>query len=573
MKAGKSEYPAPPVPRANNARKQAFATAAEAAAELLAGPDASLEQVSDLGQALRAQEELADFGAALGTEDKDDRAWTFWEQFCSQYGWAPVLTNESVAGKQSEVARRLGLFMLWVYPRLHGKYGRRYAKPQTAMDYALAIIRIFNRRHVAMPKAKAFAAELRGLQRAFRNVYGAVTLAPKRRQPMLNEMRRVIQALAEGTPLAGRATWSPRTRRIDAKLLLTLAVLWRTGHRIGEVCQGRDPSEISYLTRKDLTFRIGGVILVDPTREQLLLMRDGDICLLAPCPSKPDMTGEEHCPFPSVIPHDGTATCAAALLVAQELAEPCRGDDRELTPLIADVKGRPYTYSVLNRQLYLLVRALFGENIAKDLSWHSVRIGLACALHAAGCPDPLIQLICRWTCPNSLRLYRRIGISEHVHWTTRAQDVSFEATQTANLPTLDNELRSAELMGYDMDRALHVVEAGKERQLPPAPAARSDGNAPLACTPARVLPPPRDPARHSVGDYAVIDKSEWPSARCSELDGQGWLVQITSTWARGAQGRVRFIDARTRDGRRFGEVDIVFSALRPLPPELTGDDA
>ena len=160
-----------------------------------------------------------------------------------------------------------------------------------------------------------------------------------------------------------------------------------------------------------------------------------------------------------------------------------------------------------------------------------------------------------------------------MHWTTRAQDVSFEATQTANLPTLDNELRSAELMGYDMDRALHVVEAGKERQLPPAPAALSDGNAPLACTPARVLPPPRNPARHSVGDYAVIDKSEWPGARCSELDGQGWLVQITSTWARGAQGRVRFIDARTRDGRRFGEVDIVFSALRPLPPELTGDDA
>ena len=30
---------------------------------------------------------------------------------------------------------------------------------------------------------------------------------------------------------------------------------------------------------------------------------------------------------------------------------------------------------------------------------------------------------------------------------------------------------------------------------------------------------------------------------------------------------------RTRDGRRFGEVDIMFSALRPLLPGLTGDDA
>ena len=35
------------------------------------------------------------------------------------------------------------------------------------------------------------------------------------------------------------------------------------------------------------------------------------------------------------------------------------------------------------------------------------------ACHAAGVEDSMIQLICRWMCPESLHVYRRMGVAEH----------------------------------------------------------------------------------------------------------------------------------------------------------------
>ena len=41
----------------------------------------------------------------------------------------------------------------------------------------------------------------------------------------------------------------------------------------------------------------------------------------------------------------------------------------------------------------------------------SRRSPLASALHAAGVDDAMIQLICRWMCPESLHVYRRMGVA------------------------------------------------------------------------------------------------------------------------------------------------------------------
>ena len=60
-----------------------------------------------------------------------------------------------------------------------------------------------------------------------------------------------------------------------------------------------------------------------------------------------------------------------------------------------------------------------GREEAAKYSWHSFRIGLACALRAAGCPPDVVQLICRWMCAESLRIYSLKGISEHAHWISR----------------------------------------------------------------------------------------------------------------------------------------------------------
>ena len=95
----------------------------------------------------------------------------------------------------------LASFLLWVYPLMRGKQGRRWAKPASAFQYVLALIRIFRRWDIALPSAKTVKQKVRGLMRAFKDVYGAMALAPKRKEPMRYSMLQRIFALKEDTKL------------------------------------------------------------------------------------------------------------------------------------------------------------------------------------------------------------------------------------------------------------------------------------------------------------------------------------------------------------------------------------
>jgi hypothetical protein len=92
-----------------------------------------------------------------------------------------------------------------------------------------------------------------------------------------------------------------------------------------------------------------------------------------------------------------------------------------------------------------LLNGIFGAAVASTLSWHSIRIGSACALHAVNCPDATIQLICRWASPDSLKLYRLIGTSSHIAWCDCAATATFDAVRVTSIPALDNSLDYAAL--------------------------------------------------------------------------------------------------------------------------------
>ena len=68
----------------------------------------------------------------------------------------------------------------------------------------------------------------------------------------------------------------------------------------------------------------------------------------------------------------------------------------------------------------------------------------------------------------------------------------------------------------------------------------------------------------------MVPRGEWPSYRCNELGGEGWLVQVVALRNRAREARIRFLDARTRDGRPFEEVDILSAVLKPVPDDLLG---
>mmetsp|Transcript_25601 Transcript_25601/g.51389 ORF Transcript_25601/g.51389 Transcript_25601/m.51389 type:complete len:138 (-) Transcript_25601:591-1004(-) len=113
---------------------------------------------------------------------------------------------------------------------------------------------------------------------------------------------------------------------------------------------------------------------------------------------------------------------------------------------------------MLHHDLRVLLAALFSVSFASAFSWHSIRIGLACALHAADCPDAVIQLICRWTCPESLHVYRQMGIDKNIYWVTRAHSVTFDATRVNNLPALDrNDAMVEQARAFALDEAVPMT--------------------------------------------------------------------------------------------------------------------
>ena len=186
------------------------------------------------------------------------------------------------------------------------------------------------------------------------------------------------------------------------------------------------------------------------------------------------------------------------------------------TPLFMDVDGSPFSYDQLHRELRALLTGLFGAAFASAFSWHSVRIGLACALCAADAPDAVIQLICRWSSPDSLRVYRQMGIEKNVYWTNKAALTTFDATRVNNLPALDG-----------MDHMREQIQAF----------GTADG--PAAATPRRPLPStPRATRTFTVPGGRV-------SAHSSDREGLvGLQVSVPgSFWSaadRSSDGRARY---------------------------------
>ena len=445
VEVGGVRYAAPSLQRKArppSARTRALENHARIRAGEMAAVDATDEQVEGLAEAILAEQDLADYGAAYRTLDKDDRAWVFWERFCKLYEWQPLIPADLASRHPDQVIQRLTLFQAWVHPQLMGRGNdARDAKPSTVFNsYALAVHRVLCRAHVPMPRAKLLESTNAGLKRSYKDVHGTLKLMPNKRQAMLPSMWASVEGLAEGTRLPGRRdAWSPRTRHRDRSLLRIGRILWRTGHRIGEVCE-HPSGDDSSLMRSCVTLRLGGRPITNPTRADWAAMRKGDCVLLTPCPSKCDQFGERWCPFPSILPFDGTDACAAASVRDIELESPCNDDARrQKTHLFTDWDGKPFTYSVLHRELRLVLAALFGERIASTLSWHAIRIGLACALASANCPDSYIQLICRWASPASLNAYRQLGVESNISWTDRAFAAKFDVMRANNLPQLDDE--------------------------------------------------------------------------------------------------------------------------------------
>ena len=67
-----------------------------------------------------------------------------------------------------------------------------------------------------------------------------------------------------------------------------------------------------------------------------------------------------------------------------------------------------------------LLRENASEERIDAYSFHSTRIGFACAILAANCPYDMIQALARWRSDRSVAIYARLNPSEYSGWVTKA---------------------------------------------------------------------------------------------------------------------------------------------------------
>ena len=530
-------------------RDAAHRCAATRAASFVDAGFASNHGVEQLTRLLRHAVDLNDYGSSYGTRLKDETAWGHWCSFAEVLGFDPVLTPQQVRDHPSHVSTLLATFLLFIYPKMKGR-GRAWAKPRSAFAYVLAIIRIFRGWKLLLPPAKVVKGELHGLLRAYVNVYGVNALMPNRREPLTMAMIRAMQHV--GCMRLGARSYDPHSP-LGVAFRGVLAVGFRTGHRLAEFV-AHPSGEICYITRGSITYLIGGVACPDPSVAQLRALRPGDVILIQPPRSKTDQFGEIHCPFPSSVPFSLDVDSAGYMVRQIDLDRPCHGAARASTPLFADCDGYPFTHAVLDALLDQMLHICFGAGAVKCYSWHSLRIGLATALKATKCSDDIIQMICRWANPESLRAYARHGQSLHINCVDAAEKAVVDAIQSATVPRVCASEGNAALHlafgGAISARAQAVLDAADEVEAATgAVAAETADTSPLV-------------ASTCVGRRVLIPRASWPHEACTEHDGQGWAARIIKY----SQGVVhlRFLNATTARGIPYQDVVLRADAVQPL---------
>jgi hypothetical protein len=225
----------------------------------------------------------------------------------------------------------------------------------------------------------------------------------------------------------------------ESPLFASLGALFTVGISTGiRKAEGATPNDATLdqrrLRRSNLLWRIDGVSIADPSPAQLLGLQPGrDGAILIPPPSKADQTGEIWGVHPIHLAYDPTDRAnAATWLRTIELKWPVVGARRATVALfVGDARLAPLRHSTVDTYLGHLLKLHLGE-ASGNYSFHSFRIGFACALMAAGCDVYTIQALARWRSTESIRIYARMNPDVYADWVTKSLQERASSTSTAN---------------------------------------------------------------------------------------------------------------------------------------------
>ena len=380
-----------------------------------------------------------------------------WKLFCDEVWGSPYLRTDPW-DESPAIQRREQLvacsFIIWlgssgtVKPKSKAD---KAPKPDSLMAVLTSVRRWHKLKGYKMAPLSGASAMLKGLCVEHLLNNGPESLQPRRKEPLSAQDLRRMRQIPSGMCLRTRVVdWSSTLMlSVWAALCLGLAAAFRKAEMFLPSGSHFDFKRLSWAS---VVWFIRGKFVVIPTNAQLRGLAEGDAAVVKPGCSKTDPFGTYFSTQPIWLPvvfGDVTNAALALAEVALRLDVPAHA--RASTSLFcSDSNLTPITHAVADTWLHVLLVLAFGADKAKKHSWHSCRIGAACALRALGFDDASIMAYCRWKSKESLNVYARIGGEQYAETVKRIATADISTIQVHNLPTLDGDAMAASLQGLTL---------------------------------------------------------------------------------------------------------------------------
>jgi hypothetical protein len=395
------------------------------------------------------------FAHSDSTINQDKSAWKYWLQWCQHVGTPPIrddlraLSGIDAFGMQREVWLQAGAIIFWM-PGIKGR-GRPQGLPGSCGKRLDGVRRIHERLGLPRPPRKMITTVIKAEMRRYAARHGPEWLEPCRKNPLPYFVIRAMLCLCLSTAWCS-FDFSRQTWLVIEAIICTLV---HTGLRKSELFSaafGR-PS----LSRWHLRWRIKGVDLPAPTKQQLMSLQHGrDFAVLKPPPSKSDPFGSHWGSKPIYMRFDDFDPMNAAKKLRDlELDLTVPELQRRNVPLFPMSASKPFTAYVLDSLLKQMMKELIACSLvtqkeASSYSWHSFRATLATACWAAGFSVPEIQSALRWITPESVAIYAAFTPGDYADMISKAltQDIA-GASRTQPAFEIDDDERVQALLDFE----------------------------------------------------------------------------------------------------------------------------
>jgi hypothetical protein len=332
------------------------------------------------------------------------------------------------------------LFVLWCRTKCISSIpGRTTVKPSTILGHLYAVKRVHEANGLEFLTKGQTTQAISYLAKEYELVHGAESLIPHKREGFTPSMVKGLLQSVDGlklpsrkAPIISRGSWL--ARNLKAAIALSAAA----GFRRSEVSvDERSEFTARDMSRASLFFIIRGRIVRCPSVSDLQDMAEGDMVGVLACPTKNDPLGIYFMPFPIILAfHPHQVGDPGATLRDLALHCPIAAQDMRRTPLFTHTaRGEPLGYHFLAMALSALLPAGVPAEQIPNYTWHSFRIGLACALRAAQAPDWVLLALLRWRSPSSIPGYGRVSFETAASWLDQASSQEASLRQATNLPS------------------------------------------------------------------------------------------------------------------------------------------